>query len=421
MNQEQSSPPWSRSVKVSVAVSIIIFFILVIWRFQTLISSIIIAAIISYLLYPVIEFGHRVTRFGRGTITTITYIVLTLSFIGAFIYAGISAYGQISNLFNQAPIIIESIPTYLEQVNAFLTMPRSIAGFEINFPAINLDPTNVQELTSLLSSYIQPVVRQVGSSLGSLALGTANTIASLVIILFVSIYISNDAPKIREWVGDIAEFPGYRYDAERLWREFGRIWEAYLRGQTILALVIGVIVYLCMLILGVENPLALGLVSGLMEFIPYIGPLIGAAAAIFVAIFQEGNNFGLTPFQFVIAVAIVMMIIQQIENNFLVPKIVGDALDLNPLLVFVGAIAGATFAGVLGTILAAPVLATIKLLGQYAWRKLFDLDPFPTPEKIPEDEPSWGEQAWERWQLRRAGVVTQNTTEDEDDGGKADG
>ena len=104
-----------------------------------------------------------------------------------------------------------------------------------------------------------------------------------------------------------------------------------------------------------------------------------------------------------------MVLVQQIENNFLVPRIVGDALDLNPLVVFVGALAGASFAGVLGTVLAAPVIATLKLLGVYAWRKMFDLDPFPEPENTPEDEPSWAESAWQSWQLRRAGKAENET------------
>ncbi|MEM8859756.1 MAG: AI-2E family transporter [Chloroflexota bacterium] len=404
MSEKEISPPWTRSVKVSVAVVILIFSVFIIWQLQTLLSSIIIAAIVSYLLAPIIEFIDSRTRLSRGTVVGIVYLVLTLSVIGLFIYAGISAYRQVTNLFSIAPQIVEDIPLYTEQLNTFLTTERTIAGFTFSLPAINFDQNNVQDITSFLSGYIQPFAVSLGSSLGNVALGTATTIGNLVIILFVSIYITNDAPKLSSWIGDVAEIPGYRRDAERLWRDFGRIWQSYLRGQAILGIVIGLVVYFCMLILGVENPLALGLISGLMEFIPYIGPLIGAGAAILVAVFQETNNFGLTGIQFVILVTIVMSLIQQLENNFLVPRIVGDALDLNPLIVFVGALAGALFAGILGTVLAAPVIATIKLLGQYSWRKMFDLDPFPDPEKMEEDEPSWAESAWERWQLKRAGV-----------------
>jgi len=69
-----------------------------------------------------------------------------------------------------------------------------------------------------------------------------------------------------------------------------------------------------------------------------------------------------------------------VENNVLVPRIVGRALDLHPLVIIIGVFMGASLLGLIGAILAAPILATIKLLGTYAWRKMFDLPPFPEPE-----------------------------------------
>ena len=80
-----------------------------------------------------------------------------------------------------------------------------------------------------------------------------------------------------------------------------------------------------------------------------------------------------------------MIVIQQVENNFLVPRIVGGALDLHPIFVIVGVFMGATLAGILGAILAAPIVASLKVLGNYTWRKLFDLPPF--PEIDPPEEP----------------------------------
>ena len=128
--------------------------------------------------------------------------------------------------------------------------------------------------------------------------------------------------------------------------------------------------------MGVQNALALGLLSGLLEFVPVVGPVIGSAAAVIVAFFQPANYLGLTSLQFALAVLAVMFVIQQLENNILVPRIVGEALDLHPLLVIVGVFMGASVAGILGAIMAAPLLASLKLLGIYAWRKLFDLPPF---------------------------------------------
>jgi predicted PurR-regulated permease PerM len=79
-----------------------------------------------------------------------------------------------------------------------------------------------------------------------------------------------------------------------------------------------------------------------------------------------------------------MFALQQIEGAILVPRFVGDALDLHPVIVIVVVLMGTSLAGILGAILAAPVAATIKLFGAYAWRKMFDLPPFPDPE--PEDD-----------------------------------
>jgi predicted PurR-regulated permease PerM len=98
----------------------------------------------------------------------------------------------------------------------------------------------------------------------------------------------------------------------------------------------------------VRNALALGLLSGLLEFIPVIGPLIGAGTAVIVAFFQQSNYLGLPGWQLALAVLILMIIIQQIENNVLVPKIVGQSLDLHPLVVMVGVFMGSSLAGYFG-------------------------------------------------------------------------
>ncbi|MEJ2748012.1 MAG: AI-2E family transporter [Anaerolineae bacterium] len=87
-----------------------------------------------------------------------------------------------------------------------------------------------------------------------------------------------------------------------------------------------------------------------------------------------------------------MFLVQQLENSILVPRIMGQALDLHALVVIVGVYMGGSLAGILGAVLAAPVIASLKLLGTYAWRKMFDQYPFPQPEKIPPPKPGWREQ-----------------------------
>ena len=411
------SPPWNRPTKIIVAVASILFILAVLWRFQTLISPLIIAAILAYLMHPIIAFLEHRTKLSYSSAVVTVFLTLAVAVIAIFAILGIAIYNQVADLVVRTPEIIESIPDYIEQAMATLTEPISIGSFTFSLPISQDQSFDWQAVFTQIRSYIEPVLRSAGTSLGQVAVSIATGLGWMVVILFVAIYIANDAPYLGQLIGDTAAFPGYREDAERLWRAFGRIWDAYLRGQAILALVIGVTVSTVLGILGVENALALGLLSGLLEFIPFIGPLIGSGAAILVALFQVSNYLGLTSIQFAFVVFIAMMIIQQIENNVLVPRIVGDALDLNPLLVFVGALMGTSVGGILGAILAAPVLATIKLIGAYAWHKMFDEPPFPDPEPDDSDQPSWAESAWERWQLRRAGVAeapdSAMTTEEE--------
>jgi predicted PurR-regulated permease PerM len=205
--------------------------------------------------------------------------------------------------------------------------------------------------------------------------------------IVISIYLAFEMPQLGGYVERAAQRPGYGRDSRVLTRDFGRIWRAYLRGQVILGLVVGLSVWISLTILGVQNSFGLGVISGLLEFLPIIGPVIGTAAATIVAFLQPTNYLGLDSVAYALVVIGVMIVIQQIENNLLVPRIVGGALDLHPLIIIVGVFIGGAMAGLIGAVLAAPLLATVKLLGTYAWRKMFDLPPFPEDEVAKYREP----------------------------------
>jgi predicted PurR-regulated permease PerM len=396
------SPQWNRPTKIGVAVAAVLFVLLVLWRFQALISPLIIAIILAYLLNPIILLVSERAKISRNTSTNVVFVGLVIAILAAVIALGVVLYNQAVSLIEQIPTFIETLPTRIEEVWITLSEPIMIGSFALQLPLPDAQDINWGSVSQQILGYINPIISSVGSSLGQIAIKTLETLGWFIFIIFVSIYVSNDIPRMSNMIGEAATVPGYRKDAERLWREFGRIWNAYLRGQAILGIIMTVVVTLCLWVLGVQNALLLGLISGLLEFIPMVGPIIGTGAAVLVAFFQPENYLGLSSLQFTLVVLVVMLIIQQIENSVLVPRIVGDALDLHPILVLVGAIMGSSLGGILGAILAAPVIASIKLVGAYAWRKMFDLDPFPKPEEEEGDKPSMMEGLWEQWQLRRA-------------------
>jgi predicted PurR-regulated permease PerM len=231
-----------------------------------------------------------------------------------------------------------------------------------------------------LLSRVVPAVNQGGRTVVVVFSSTVQVLTNILFTFIISVYLAFEIGRLGGYLERAAGDPGYRHDMERILREFGRIWRAYLRGQIVLGFIIGGAVWASLTILGVQNAFGLGVLSGLLEFLPVIGPFIGTAAAALFGIFQPENYLGLSPASYAAVIIGVMMVIQQIENNILVPRIVGESLDLHPLVVIIGVFMGGSLAGLIGAILAAPLLATIKLLSGYTWRKMFDLPPFPKPE-----------------------------------------
>ncbi|MCB9418886.1 MAG: AI-2E family transporter [Ardenticatenaceae bacterium] len=380
------SPLWNRAVKISVAIGFLLLAALLAQRFQSLIGQIVAAAIVAYILNPIIIFLDKNLKIKRGSVLIVVYLLLAAGMIWAFTALGVAAFQQVTTFINLIPNLISDVVTFVQGLT-IRTEPIVIGTFTID-PAI----IPWETITNQLLGLVEPVLGQGGQIIRQLASTTVRWMGISFFVFMISIYIANEIPRLGSYVSRIAQQPGYQHDAERLMREFGRIWSAYLRGQVILGLVIFLVVWLGLAILGVQNALALGLLAGLLEFIPTIGPVVSAGISITVAFFQPVNYFGVPGWQYALFVLGFMFLVQQLENSILVPRIMGQALDLHALIVIVGVYMGGSLAGILGAVLAAPVIASLKLLGIYAWRKMFDLYPFPQPEKIPPPKPGWREQ-----------------------------
>lgn len=379
---ESESPDWSRSTKIIVTVAALLLVLWLTYRFQSLLSQIVMAAILAYILNPVVVLLDKQTGLRRNNGILLVYLLLAVAVIGGFIALGFAAFEQISSLINQIPKFIADITAVIREFTA-RTEPIVIGPFLLDPGSIDLNLIQQQ-----LLRLAEPTVSQGGQVVTNVATATLVTLGNILFIFVISIYLAIEIPLLSERVAGMAQLPGYRRDAERMLRQFGRIWSAYLRGQVILGVIIFLVVWLGLALLGVQNSLALGLLSGLLEFIPILGPIVGAAAAIIVAFFQPETLGQLGSWEYAGVVLIFMLIVQQLENNILVPRIVGESLELHPLIVIVGVFMGSSLAGILGAILAAPVVATLKLVGIYAWRKMFDQNPFPEPEQEPGESTS---------------------------------
>jgi len=275
--------------------------------------------------------------------------------------------------------------------NILLDLPgllESVSGMVIVVGPLRVDLAQF-DLPSLAEQalvYVRPFLGEASGVVTSLAGGAIETVVRLVFIMAAAYFFTLDQPIF----GDLwkrTALPGFQYDWTRLQAALDRIWAAFLRGQIVLGLVIAVVVTIGLSVIGVRNALVLGLVSGLLEFLPIVGPVVAGAIAALVSFFQGSNWWGLDPLVFTLVVIAFFIIIQQLENNLLVPRILGNALSMHPVVILVAAVIGATLAGILGILLSAPTMATLILLGRYVYRKVFDLPPWDPPiDGVPEGQ-----------------------------------
>ncbi len=366
-----SSPFWSASSKRTVLVITLVLALLLLYRVRIVLLPLSLATILAYLLAPLVNLLTRILRLPRLLVIVCLYLALVVLIVSIPVTA-------IPPLVNQISVFIGNVPRYLADLGAFFDDPIVlIEGYEIPVHELPFD-----QVFDSLSANVVDIVQTLGGRtltiFGSVASLTISTVGWLILVLIISFYLVKDHDRLFDAVLNLTP-ENYRSDVRRLGEQISLTWNAFLRGQLVLCVAVGLIVYIVASILGLPNAGTLAIFAGFMELIPTFGPVLAAIPAIFLAIFQSDSswlgNF-MSPFWFALLVAGIYALIYQFENYVLVPRIIGYHLKLHPLVVLVGVVGGAAIAGVLGILLAAPVLASARLILRYIYCKLLDQPPF---------------------------------------------
>jgi predicted PurR-regulated permease PerM len=366
-----NSPSWGTNTKLVVALTIIVVLGALLVNFQFIITPLTIALLLSYLFHPVADFFQRKLRVSWGVSVGIIYLFIIILLLGLLTIGGVGLIQQVQSL---VIIVQDALRTLPEMVAAFSGQIYQLGPFKLDFSALDLS-----DLSSQILGMVQPLLSRTGTLLGTVAGSAANFLGWLLFVILVSYFVLVESGGLRDRL-IIVEVPGYTHDLARLSRELGRIWNAFLRGQIILFF-LAVIVYSTVLsVLGIHYAIGLAVLAGFARFVPYVGPAINWALLVIVAYFQAFKLFDLQPFQYTLLVLLIALLIDQIFDNLVSPRILSDALKVHPAAVLVAAIIAANLFGLLGVVVAAPVLATAALLWKYTMHKMLDLDPWPEEE-----------------------------------------
>ncbi len=373
--------------KLVVGLTVVAIFAGLIVQFRGIIGPLILAFILTYLIHPVAVRLSKVTNLSWRASVNVVYLILVIILGALFTLTGLAVAQQLQSLVG----LVQRFVTGLPELAANLSSQVLRFGpFEFSFKQFDL-----QALTNQLLATVQPLLGRVGSLVSSFASSAAVTLGYGIFVMLVSYFLLADASQVSDSVIGV-DIPGYNTDIRRLGNELREIWNAFLRGQLIIILLILVSYTLLMVVLGMRYALGIAIMAGLARFIPYVGPLATWTVAALVAFFQNSNYFGLQPLYYAILVVACALVLDQVFDNFIGPRILGHTLGVHPAAVLVAAIIATRLIGIVGLVLAAPVLASLELLGRYILRKMFDLDPWPQPEMKPEPR----ELPWKRGVLR---------------------
>jgi len=370
------SPNWPRNVKTIAVVSVLLIAALTVWRFFEFVELFILAALLAFLLHPVVDTLRRWVRLPQAVAVLIAYILFVLVIGLLAVVIGALVQNQIGGFVANIQDTLRGLTLFFGRIFSSLTGASiNLGGVRLQLPATQIDDVMPQFYESLVGQ-MTGFIGQGGSWVTGVAQTAFVTLIRSIVMIVLSIYLLVDGWRIFGFIQRAAQQLGYGDDARTLLDGFANIWKIYFRGQVLLAVIMAVLVSIVLFALRVDNPIALGIMAGLLELVPVLGHYIAMTITVVLVFFQPEPPLEMAPWLYALLVAGVLFGLQQIQGNVILPRVHGRTLAVHPVLILLGVLIGASFAGVLGAILAPPMLATLKLFVSYVWRKMLDLPPF---------------------------------------------
>jgi len=371
------SRPWEPGTRRVAAIAVVVGVVALGFFFLFgVIDSIIIAGLLAFLIEPLLRFAINKLHAPRWLAITITYLIVAAIGFGAVLLLPILLINSIAQIdFSE---MIAEIDAWLSDLAAHLEA-NGFLGIDFSGIAAVGDAAGQAEIPGaldpgfLLGAFGDALLAAAG------ALGVVvGLITSIFFVIIIAVYLSVDSSRLLKPLPGLVKEEN-RAEVTELGRRLNNSWSDYVRGQGIMVLVIGFTTFIVTWLLGVPGALFLGVIAGLLEVIPTFGPIIATIPAVLIALFQGSTRFDLSNFVFALIVIVAYILIQQLESNLVAPKVMGKSVTLPPLIVLISITAGYQVAGILGAILAVPVVANARIILSYVWAKVQARDPWVTP------------------------------------------
>jgi len=328
------------------------FFLYFLYLVLPVLPPFIAAIVLAYVLNPSVRRLQQ-KRFSRTQAILLVYLSLGLTIVLLSLYVFPALLKQLSSFGDQ-------LPRYLGNVQEI------VRDFGRDYQRVELPESLRQAVNDALKEAEQGITEAVRNLIQAGIGLITGTLGFLVITPILTFYILKDLRRLE--IKALHLLPrADRQEALKLWRGVDRIMVGFVQGHLMVAAVVGILSGVGLKLIGLDYALLLGIIAGIAELIPYFGPVIGAVPAVALALLHSPRQ--------ALLVVIVMVVVQQIEANILSPKILGQSVELHPVVIVFALLSGGYLYGIVGLLLAVPAAAILRLLGNFIYDRLSEKGP----------------------------------------------
>jgi predicted PurR-regulated permease PerM len=346
-----------------------------------------IAAFVAYLINPAVVYLSTRTQMSRMAAVNFVYFSALILLVG--LPASLAPI-----FYDEVRIVIDDLLGLSNQLRQILSNPVRFGGLVFHLEQWG------ESLFQVQNAFLTPLPEEALELLETTSVGV---LWFLVILVSVHFFLSQ-WPTIRDSVIAFAP-PPYRPELRELYKRIRRVWMAYLRGQIVLMIIVGVVFTVAWTFMGIPGALVLGVIAGLFTLVPDVGPFLAVAIAAGVALLEGSTWIPLSNFWVAGILVAVYLVLINLKNFFLRPYIMGRSLHMNEALVFIIIIIATILEGIIGALLVVPLFATAIVVTGYLQRKILGLPAFEDDGSrqftMPEDKLNppprkWGRRATDR-------------------------
>ena len=324
---------------------ILLLLLIVIYLFEVIIPFAV-AFIIAYLVNPLKIFFDKYLNTTFSSFLSVVFFIL--SFFSVLILILPIIFYQLQNLIIIAPEYLNEAEKFIKEINNKYLLSEKIKAIDY-------------------TSFFKPLSNNLlnsGNHLINNGIEFFSSVFNIILIFIISFYMSLEFNKIKLFLYDFANKSHFR-DFPILIKEIDQVLAKFIRGQGLVCIILSIFYGVGLFLVGIKFGIILGIFAGVISFIPFVGAFLGGGFTLILGFTQFGVSFEL------LTLLLIFVFGQLFESYYLTPKLVGDAIKLNPIWIIFALSTGAFLAGFVGVLISLPVAAVLGVLVRYYFIKLF--------------------------------------------------